>query len=184
MGSSARLRLPTINPEATFMLTRIATLLLLSLFLSPCMAQELWRGAREQMTLEQVQELFPEARKPADPEELVGSVELLRVDSVDLYGRKFDAGFYFKRKKLAVVKLRPLGEMTEIDSFGLFDTIRDEQYGINGEPRRKDEKILEENGVRSAFRVNIWNTRTGRVVLVVLAIDGKKSFMHLVFDSD
>lgn len=148
------------------------------------MAQELWRGAREQMTPEQVQQLFPEAKKPADPEELVGSRELLRVDVVDIYGRKFDAGFYFKRKKLAAVKLRPLGEMTEAESFELFDRIRDDRYAINGEPSEKDENMREENGVRSAFKFNIWNTGTGRVVLVMLAIGGKKSFMHLVFDSD
>ena len=136
------------------------------------------------MTQEQVLGLFPEATKPSKPDDLDAGKELLRVPATELYGKPFSAGFFFKKNKLVLVKLKPVGEMSETEAFTLYDTIHKDQLATLGEPGYNDQKSKTEGGTSTAMRANIWTTSTGRVVLVAFAKDGKMSFMHLIFDQD
>jgi len=162
--------------------TLVALVLALAAF--PCFSQELWRGAQEQMTREQVLGLFPEAAKPSKPDDLDAGKELLRVSATELYGKQFRDGYFFKRDKLVLVKLKPTEEMSETEAFALYDTMYKDQLATLGEPGYNDQKSKAEGGSRTAMRASIWTTSTGRVVLVAFAKDEKLSFMHLIFDQD
>lgn len=79
-------------------------------------AQSLWKSSVYKMTPHQVQELFPSAIRPAEPDSLnSGATELLRISEIELEGYAFAASFFFKEDGLEQVMLIATGIENGLD---------------------------------------------------------------------
>lgn len=87
-------------------------------------AQALWNGTTYGMTIAEVQAAIPNVISPAKATKLNdGSVELLRLESVDIVGKTFGAHFYFQADRLVQVTLKLAGQFTFHTGYLVFDSL-------------------------------------------------------------
>lgn len=93
----------------------------------------LWKESEYGMSPAQIQELFPNAQPPSDPNELYGGAwELLRISDVEIVGHKFTSSFYFKNHRLTQVMLSLTDNETAHSGMKIFNSIIDalrKKYG-------------------------------------------------------
>lgn len=86
---------------------RMLLSVLLLVFSFPALAVELWGGAQSGMTIEQVEEKFPEAKRtPDSPTYIDGSSNELVAPAPNLSGQPFRVEFTFLDGKLTDVRLK------------------------------------------------------------------------------
>lgn len=107
------------------LLKLIALLLFVLSSAGPVMAQVLWSGTTYGMSPAKVKSTVPNAVKPDDkPGELAGgSLELLRVNGIDIVGQTFNASFFFKDSKLTQVTLSAVDEMSFTGRIETFESL-------------------------------------------------------------
>lgn len=87
-------------------------------------AQALWNGTTYGMSVSEVREKIPNVKNSEKVSKLHdGSVELLRLESVDIVGKTFDALFYFQADRLVQVTLKLTGQYTFHSGFLVFESL-------------------------------------------------------------
>jgi hypothetical protein len=110
---------------------RIVGLFIAILLLLPAVAgaQELWRGTRYAMTVEEVLAQVPEASRAVEPDSLgSGDKGILEIPVVEIANEPFEATFFFRDNRLTQVTLglkdkKPFS-MASLDFESVLDALR------------------------------------------------------------
>ncbi|MDH5835221.1 hypothetical protein [Luteimonas kalidii] len=110
-------------------------LLLLCLCASRAGASEPWQGLRHGMTPEQVQQRFPQAKPPAEPDTLAGgAIEGLRLPGATLAGHPATVAYFFGHEGLVQASATLDDRLARADGMQAFEAIVRELAATHGAP--------------------------------------------------
>lgn len=128
---------------------------------SAAQAQELWRGSRAQMTVDEVRRQIPEALPVTGPR-MDGADLRLRVTGFQLEDTDFKADFYFNSAGLQAVALRPVQPQSAVAVMTAAENLIPKLGAKYGQPY---DCIIHEN-TRSQVRTSCkWMSGTTRIMV-------------------
>ncbi|GAA0212426.1 hypothetical protein QOZ96_003604 [Brevundimonas nasdae] len=97
-------------------------------------AQELWRGARGGMTVDEVIKTIPGAALSDDRTISEGRVRGAIVEGITLQSKSWSAGFYFRDGRLDIVILEPDSTVSKYAFRPMFRPVANDLREVYGEP--------------------------------------------------
>jgi len=99
--------------------------------LMPVSAQSLWKDSAYDMTPDQIQELFSDAKPPGQPDSVYsGAKELLQIRETEMYGLTFQVSFFFKDDGLKQIIMTASEEASGIDTYTSLSALFNFMYGM------------------------------------------------------
>ncbi len=111
-------------------------LIFLAIFLSmvlPAEAQELWASTQAGMSVDEVNQIFPNAEPPSSPVSSSPETEvLLTIPSVEFAGKSYRVAFFFRDKKLDKIVLNYIGKQSFESLLSVYNSVLDVLRGRYG----------------------------------------------------